>query len=78
MQTIDERPTHQGNEQEQKPERSKRQPFHRELQEKTIEAIRNNDAPWQKDISETFHNRPFNPSSGKQYEGANMVNLALR
>lgn len=78
MQATDERTVQQGNGQEQKPERSKRQAFHKELQEETIKAIRNNDAPWQKDISETFHNRPFNPSSGKQYEGANMVNLALR
>lgn len=65
-------------EQEQAQERSKRKPFHKELQEKAIKAIRTGDAPWQKDISETFQNRPFNPSSGKEYEGANLVNLALR
>lgn len=62
----------------QEQERSKRKPFHKELQENTIAALRAGEAPWQKDISETYQNRPFNPSSGKQYEGANMVNLALR
>ena len=74
MQTTDDRAIGQ----EQGPVRSKRQPFHKELREEAIKAIRNGDAPWQKDISETFRNRPFNPSSGKEYEGANLANLALR
>lgn len=54
----------------------KRPPLHQELTTKMIEALRENNAPWQKPLTGQ-EQTPFNPATGTVYKGANLLNLTL-
>lgn len=54
----------------------KRPPLHQELNQKVIEALRENAAPWQQDLTGQ-EQAPFNPATGTVYKGANLLHLTL-
>ena len=54
----------------------KRPPLHQELNQKVIEALRDNAAPWQQDLTGQ-EQAPFNPATGTVYKGANLLHLTL-
>ena len=54
----------------------KRPPLHQELTTKMIDALRENNAPWQNPLPGQ-EQTPFNPATGTVYKGANLLNLTL-
>lgn len=54
----------------------KRPPLHQEFTQKVVDALRENNAPWQKPLTGQ-EQTPFNPATGTVYKGANLLNLTL-
>ena len=54
----------------------KRPPLQQEFSQKVVDALRENNAPWQKPLTGQ-EQTPFNPATGTVYKGANLVSLTM-